>query len=90
MIILGELMRNFILDPNARFGHNDLTDYLHAAMPVNCCDYVLLDGPWTERVERMRRRIAQSGVAMSVAKCFSARDNGLDAFLDDLERFEQV
>ncbi|MBW8457365.1 MAG: hypothetical protein K0M58_02810 [Thiobacillus sp.] len=46
LLILGELMRSFNLDINAPITENDVIDLLHAAMPVNCCDFVLLDGPW--------------------------------------------
>src|SRR4030095_11635437 len=56
-VILGELMRGFNLDRTAPMSKNDTIDLMHAAMPVNCCDYVLLDGPWAERVEKMRQRI---------------------------------
>ena len=58
-------------------------------MPINCCDYVLLDGAWTERVEKMKQRIAKAGSTMPVAKCFSKRNQGVQAFLDELEGFDQ-
>jgi hypothetical protein len=58
-------------------------------MPLNCCDYVLLDGPWAERVKRMKARIERSAMVMPLAKCFSRRDNGVAAFLDDLESFDK-
>ncbi len=61
---------------------------LHAAMPINCCDYVLLDGAWAERVEKMRRRIAKVGSVMPLAKCFSRRNDGVQAFLGELEAFD--
>lgn len=88
MIILGELMRGFTLDSTATISENDVVDLLHAAMSVNCCDYVLLDGPWVERINKMKQRIAKSGVNMPIAKCFSKRNNGVDTFLDDIEAFE--
>jgi len=87
MIIMSELMRGFYLDPHAPIDENDIFDMIHAAMPLNCCDYVLLDGPWVERVEKMRLRIAKSQINMPIAKCFSQRNNGVLRFLEDLESF---
>ena len=60
---------------------------MHAAMPINCCDYVLLDGPWVERVNKMKQRIKKTGMIMPIAKCFSNRNNGVESFLADLEVF---
>ena len=54
LVILGELMRGFQLDSFAPISDNDIVDMLHAAMPINCCDYVLLDNAWAERVEKMK------------------------------------
>lgn len=87
LLILGELMRGFNLDVKALIKDNDVIDMFHAAMPVNCCDYVLLDGPWAERVERMRQRIAKTQINMPIAKCFSQRNSEVTAFLADLEAF---
>jgi len=89
MIIMSELMRGFYLDPNASIQENDIFDMIHAAMPLNCCDYVLLDGPWMERVEKMRLRIAKAQIDMPIAKCFSQRNNGVTRFLEDLESFDR-
>jgi hypothetical protein len=85
-VILGELMRAFHLDPAAPISDNDVIYLMHAVMPINCCDYVLLDGAWAERVEKMRQRIARTGSIIPLAKCFSIRDQGVEAFLRDLER----
>jgi hypothetical protein len=87
LVILGELLRGFNLDRAAPISENDVIDLLHAVMPVNCCDYVLLDGPWAERVEKMRQRIVKAATNMPIAKCFSKRGNGIAAFLADLEAF---
>ncbi len=87
LVILGELIRDFNLDSTAPISKNDAIDLLHAAMPVNCCDYVLLDGPWAERVEKMRQRIVKAATNMPIARCFSKRGNGVAAFLTDLEAF---
>jgi hypothetical protein len=86
-VILGELIRGYVLDCKAPISENDAIDLQHAAMSVNCCDYVLLDGPWAERVEKMRRRIAKARTGMPIAKCFSRRGNGVEDFLADLEAF---
>lgn len=86
-VILGELLRCFNLDSTAPISENDAIDLLHAAMPVNCCDYILLDGPWAERVEKMRQRMVKAATNMPIARCFSKRGNGITAFLVDLEAF---
>ena len=87
LVIFGELVRGFKLDRNASISDNDILDLLHATMPVNCCDFVLLDGPWVERVEKMKQRFAKAGAAMSIASCFSNRGNGIAEFLKALEAF---
>lgn len=90
LLILGELMRSFNLDTNAPITENDVIDLLHAAMPVNCCDFVLLDGPWAERVEKMRRRVSKTEMEMPIASCFSQRNNGVESFLAALENFDRA
>ena len=67
-----------------------MIDLLHAAMPVNCCDFVLLDGPWAERVEKMRPRVSKTAMEMPIASCFSQRNNGVESFLAALENFDRV
>jgi hypothetical protein len=89
LVILGELMRGFHLDPAAPISDSDVIDMLHATMPINCCDYVLLDGAWAERVEKMKKRIAKVGSTMPLAKCFSSRNQGVQAFLKDIETFDK-
>lgn len=86
-VILGELIRGYVLDRNAPISRNDAIDLQHAAMSVNCCDYVLLDGPWAERVEKMRRRITKARTAIPIAKCFSRRNSGVETFLAELKGF---
>jgi hypothetical protein len=86
-VILSELIRSFILDAKSQPTKNDIIDLQHTAMPVNCCDYVLLDGPWAERVLKMKQRISKAGTNIPIAKCFSKRDDGVNSFLEDLETF---
>jgi hypothetical protein len=90
LLILGELLRGFNLDPNATIARNDVIDLLHAAMPLNCCDYILLDGPWAERIAKMKHRISKTSMKMPMAKCFSQRASGVEAFLVDLEAFDKA
>lgn len=86
--IMGELMRGFNLDGGSTLSNNDVIDLLHAVMPVNSCDYVLLDGPWVDRVNKMSQRIATARLTMPIAKCFSkGKNGGIDAFLASLETF---
>ena len=88
LLIMGELLRGFILDSNSSMSESDAVDLIHEAMPLNCCDYVLLDGPWAERVEKMKLRLSKSPMVMPLAKCFSQRKDGINAFLTDLENFD--
>ncbi|MES2102834.1 MAG: hypothetical protein V4634_02360 [Pseudomonadota bacterium] len=89
LVIIGELMREYYLNPGLPIKENDIVDMLHAAMPINCCDYVLLDGAWEERVAKMKKRVERNGSHMPLAKCFSRRDDGVRSFLSDLEAFDQ-
>jgi hypothetical protein len=90
LLIFGELMRGFNLDPNSPIEENDVIDLLHAAIPINCCDFVLLDGPWAERVQKMNQRLRKNSMNMPVARCFSPRSAGMTTFLSELESFDKV
>lgn len=87
-VIMGELMREFILDSRLKLSDNDVMDMLHTAMSVNCCDFVLIDGAWTDRVSKMNQRVAKVGGIMPVARCYSRRDNGVLRFLADLDSYK--
>jgi len=84
-VVLGELMRDLILNPGGRVTQQDAADLLHAALPSMGCDFVLLDGRWVSRVETMRRRLAKHCSDFRLARCFSKRDEGLSQFLDELD-----
>ena len=84
---MSELMREFILDPTLPLGDNDIMDMIHAAVPVNCCDFVLLDGAWAARVAKMKQRITSAGTGMPVARCYSSRNSGVQRFLDALDTY---
>lgn len=83
-VIMAELMREFILDNTLAISDNDIMDMLHAAMPINCCDFVLLDGAWANRVSKMKQRIKHAKSIMPLAKCYSPRNNGVENFLNEL------
>jgi hypothetical protein len=84
-VVMGELMRELTIDSNASITVNDIVDWQHAILPVSCCDYVLLDGKWEQRVRALTNRVTQQGLHLTLAKCFSKRDNGLERFLSALE-----
>jgi predicted outer membrane lipoprotein len=88
LLILGELLRGSNLDPKVAISENDVIDLIHATMPLNCCDFVLLDARWVERIDKMKRRLAKSSMIMPVAQCYSRRNNGIEAFLNNLEAFD--
>lgn len=83
-VIMAELLREFVLNPNLTLSDNDAIDLLHAAIPVNCCDFVLLDGAWTDRVWKLEERVRRASTVMPIAKCYSSRRNGVARFLGDL------
>lgn len=87
-VVMGELMRELVIDSKANISLNDVVDWQHAILPVSCCDYALLDGKWVQRVQAMSKRVTQQGLHMSFAKCFSKRGNGLNDFLGQLESFD--
>ena len=89
-VVMAELMREFTLNPSLQIKDNDVIDLLHAAMPVNCCDFVLLDGAWADRVAKLSQRVANAGSTFPLGRCYSRRDGGVSIFLSDLESFEAV
>ena len=84
-VVMGELMRELTIDTNATITVNDIVDWQHAILPVSCCDYVLLDRKWEQRVRAMAKRSAHQGLRINFAKCFSKRNDGLNHFLNELE-----
>jgi hypothetical protein len=86
-LIMAELMREFVLDPNIPLKDNDIMDMIHAAIPVNCCDFILLDGAWADRVSKMKLRIQNAGAVMPVARCYSRRQDGVLRFLEALASY---
>jgi hypothetical protein len=81
-------MRGSNLDPKVPISENDVIDLLHATIPLNCCDFLLLDARWVERVDKMKRRLAKSSMIMPIARCYSRRNNGVERFFDELEAFD--
>lgn len=88
-VISGDLLRELVLDTNAPISNNDALDLMHAVDAVDYCDLVLLDKAWERRVNSLRQRIAQTGVDMPVAACFSKSNDGVGRFLDSIERWPE-
>lgn len=86
-IISGALMRDWILDLNSTINRNDAMDFSHALNAVNYCDLVMLDASWERRVNALRRDIVESKIPMTVAQCFSLREDGMERFLNTLENW---
>lgn len=86
-MVMGELMRDWMLDSTATITANDIIDWQHSILPVSCCDYVLLDGKWEQRVQEMKRRTVRQGLNFKFAKCYSKRNDGLNRFLNDIESY---
>lgn len=87
-VVMSELIRELTIDPKVTITVNDVVDFKHAILAISCCDYVLLDGKWEQRVRTMTKRTTQQGLHMSFAKCFSKRGNGVNDFLSHLEVFD--
>jgi hypothetical protein len=81
--VVRTLAATFFPDLRRPITHNDAIDFLHAAIPINYCDIVLLDGGMRDLVERARRRFENTGIKL--ATVFSGQE-GVSNFLDDLEK----
>jgi hypothetical protein len=81
--ITRSLAATFFPDYKRIIKPNDAIDFLHAAIPVAYCDFVLLDGDAVDRVERARQKFNGKGIKMAAA--FSGRRDGVDRFLARLE-----
>lgn len=86
-VVMGELMRELTIDPNATITINDIVDWQHAILPLLCCDFVLLDQKWEQRALSLQRRVAAQNLALPLAECFSKRNHGIALFLEKLENF---
>ena len=86
-VVMGELMRELTIDPNATITINDIVDWQHAILPLICCDFVLLDQKWEQRALSLQSRATAHDLALPLAQCFSKRNNGIARFLERLESF---
>jgi hypothetical protein len=84
-LIARHLIAPFLKDKLRAINRNNAIDLTHAVVPVSYCDYVLLDGQWAAMVSDLRRRLADAGVSIPIAKVFSKRGNGIEEFLAELE-----
>jgi len=83
--LLREMLRTLLVDKRMKITRNHAIDLLHAVVPVAYCDLVLLDKHWETQVDRVRQRFVAARMRVPMAKVFSARRNGLDRFLTELE-----
>ncbi len=84
-VILRELVRSLLVDRAMKLTRNHAIDLLHAVVPVAYCDLVLLDRHWETQVDRVRARLDEAGITIPISKAFSAKENGLERFLGELE-----
>jgi hypothetical protein len=87
--ILREFVRALIVDKGIKITRNQVIDLFHAVVPIAYCDFVLLDKYWEAQVERVRSRLATSGISVPTARVFSGKADGIDRFLIELEFNEQ-
>lgn len=84
--VMQELLRPVFLDETLSIDRKDAGDIHHAILSIVYCDYALLDGKWEDLHERMKRRFAELSVRIPTATVFSARRQGVERFLEVLER----
>ncbi len=85
-LLLRELAGSLLLDGGTRLVRNHAIDLLRAVVPVAYCDLVLLDKHWQTQVDRVRSYFGEAGISVPVAKVFSAKENGIERFLRELEQ----
>ncbi len=85
LAVMQELLRHLFLDKTLSVDRNDAGDIHHAIMSIAYCDCVLLDGKWEALHDRMVRRFTELRLPIRVAKVFSARRQGVELFLKELE-----
>lgn len=83
LAICRTLAATYLPDLRRPITANDVTDFLHAVIPVAYCDAVLLDSGTWDRVERARRKLSPVGI--EIAKAFPMRKGGIERFLTYLE-----
>jgi hypothetical protein len=81
-----EVVRGLIGDKKTKLNRNHAMDFYHALVPAVYCDFVLIDKYWEERLKQARRRYAKAQVAFPMAAAFSAKNQGVERFLAELEQ----
>lgn len=82
-----ELLRFFVLGAADELVHpNHALDFLHAVVPVAYCDLVVLDGHWEAQAHEACLRLSEARHRAPFADVFSKRREGLNRFLDELDR----
>jgi len=81
--VVRTLAGTFFPDLRRAITLNDAIDFLHAAIPTNYCDAVLLDGGMRDLVDRARLRFKDTDIEL--ATVFSGQD-GVNRVLDYLEK----
>jgi hypothetical protein len=72
-------LMNAAFRASLKFKNNDAADVFHAVVPLAVCDFVVLDGRWTEMASQVRcppRR----------ATIYPCNDRGISSFLDDFQQ----
>jgi hypothetical protein len=82
-----ELAASVVRETSRNLKPNDAVDVYHAVVPAAYCDFVVLDGRWHAEVSAVRTRCEGAGAGLRMARTFSGRKGGLDAFLAALAAF---
>ena len=82
------LLRSYASNPKQTPRSNDGIDFMHAVVPSAYCNFVVLDGPWSQRVQQATNMIRNALITEAqVAQAFGSKPSELVRFLDALEAF---
>lgn len=76
--IVQEMLRPLLSDCKLPTTENNVFDFLHAVVPTCYCDFVFLDAPWVDKVEKTKTRLSQRGIlGFPLATVYSEKNNGI-------------
>lgn len=88
-IALAEILRPIFLDASQPIDGHDVSDLIHALSSLAYCDFVLLDKKWVHYAGIMQHRIDSSSVAYKRPLIYSKKNNGINSFLNELEKWKE-
>ncbi len=83
--VLRELIARLLADAAKKLTRNDAFDWFHTVVPLAYGHAILLDGHWARQAEIVARALAKGGSKAPVAAVFSAKGDGVERFLREVE-----